>query len=173
MRRRDINSGTKVRWDFTLFFLSLYRSITTACLSATILFTSLLSTLALTESAVAQERFKNVEIRVIRPKFFNKRKRFELGVHGSLIMNETFIYTLLASGMATYHFTETLAISATASIGYSIDKDDKSLLLMSLRSRPKFFGQRMYLKVKYNGPLFTENGNFHQESLYILIPISP
>ena len=41
------------------------------------------------------QRFENVEIRVVRPRFFNKRKRFELGTQFSAIMNETFIYTFL------------------------------------------------------------------------------
>ena len=38
------------------------------------------------------ERFKNVEIRVIRPRYFTKRKRVELGAQFTSIMNESFIY---------------------------------------------------------------------------------
>ncbi len=82
-----------------------------------------LSTLAFAESQ--DDRFKDVEIRVIRPKFFSKRKRFELGADFSVISNQTFIYSYLLTGNATFHLTETWAIEGAGSYGFSIDKADK------------------------------------------------
>ena len=82
-----------------------------------------LTTYALAESQ--DDRFKDVEIRVIRPKYFSKRKRFELGADFSIVSNQTFIYSYLLTGNATFHLTETWAFEAAASYGFSIDKADK------------------------------------------------
>lgn len=98
----------------------------------------LTSTLMFDDSS-AQERFKNVEIRVIRPKFFNKMKRFELGAQFSGVMNETFIYTFLASGLATYHINEVLGIEGGVGYGVSIDKEDKRILFDEFKIKTKIF----------------------------------
>ena len=74
------------------------------------------------------ERFSNFEIRVIRPRFFSKRGKFELGTEGVVITNQTFIYTYLASGILTYHFTESLGLELSGTLGTSIDKEDKTIL---------------------------------------------
>ncbi len=74
------------------------------------------------------ERFKDVEIRVIRPKYFTKRKHFELGADFSVVTNQTFIYTYLLTGNATMHLTETIAFEASGSYGFSLDKSDKKIL---------------------------------------------
>jgi outer membrane beta-barrel protein len=74
------------------------------------------------------ERFKDVEIRVIRPKYFTKRKHFELGADFSVVTNQTFIYTYLLTGNATFHLTETIGLEGSASYGFSIDKSDKKVL---------------------------------------------
>ena len=90
------------------------------------------------ESATA-ERFKDVEIRVIRPKYFTKRKRLELGAQFTGIMNETFIYTFIASGLATFHFNEYIAIEGALGIAASIDKEDKRLLFDQFEIKTKIF----------------------------------
>ena len=87
----------------------------------------------------AAERFENVEIRVIRPRYFNKRKRIELGGQLAGIMNETFIYTFIASGPMTYHFSETIGLELGASLGVNIDKEDKRLLFDEFEIKTKIF----------------------------------
>lgn len=72
--------------------------------------------------------FDGYEIRVIRPKFMSKRGRTELGGQGTLIMNQSFIYTLMLSGMVDYHFSEMFAFELGAAYGFSIDKEDKRIL---------------------------------------------
>ena len=47
-------------------------------------------------SVPQDKRFKDIEIRVIRPKYFAKRSKFELGAQATVITNQTFIYTFLA-----------------------------------------------------------------------------
>ena len=74
------------------------------------------------------QRFENVEIRVVRPRFFNKRKRFELGTQFSAVMNETFIYTYLVSGVANYHLSESWSVGVNGALGLSMDKSDKRVL---------------------------------------------
>ncbi len=76
----------------------------------------------------ADEKFENYEVRVIRPKYFTKTGRFEMGAQMSVVMNETFIYTFLATGLMTYHFSETLAIEGAGSFGISVEKEDKRIL---------------------------------------------
>jgi outer membrane beta-barrel protein len=86
-----------------------------------------------------QEKFEDYEIRVIRPKYFQKSGRFELGAQFNAVMNETFIYTFLATGLMTYHFNEILAIEGAASYGFSINKEDKRILFDEYRVRTQIF----------------------------------
>ena len=74
------------------------------------------------------ERFKDVKIRVIRPRYFTKAKRFELGAGMNMVMNESFIYTFLATGLATYHFTETWSIEAMGSLALVLIKMIKNTI---------------------------------------------
>ena len=87
----------------------------------------------------ARERFEDEEIRVIRPRYFNKRKKLELGAQFSAIMNETFIYTFLASGLASYHLTEFLGVELSAAIGTNIDKEDKRVLFDEFKIKTNIF----------------------------------
>ena len=73
--------------------------------------------------------FSEYEIRVIRPKYFIKRSKMELGVQASLIMNNSFVYTGMANVSAGFHFNESLGVEVAGSIGASIDKEDKDTLL--------------------------------------------
>jgi outer membrane beta-barrel protein len=72
--------------------------------------------------------FGGYEIRVIRPKYMTKRGRVELGGQGLLIMNQSFIYTFMATGILDYHFSEMFAMEIAGAYGFSIDKEDKRIL---------------------------------------------
>ena len=73
-------------------------------------------------------QFEDVEIRVVRPRYFNKSGRLELGAQVSTVMNETFIYTFMATGLAAFHMSESLALEGSFSYGTSINKEDKRIL---------------------------------------------
>ncbi len=79
--------------------------------------------------------FSEYEIRVIRPKYFIKRNKLELGAQLSLIMNNSFVYTGMANLSAGFHFNESLGIEIGGSIGASIDKEDKDTLLNTFMIR--------------------------------------
>lgn len=80
-------------------------------------------------SAIADAgEFSGYEIRVIRPKFMTKRGRLELGGQGIMIMNQSFIYTFLASGILDYHLSEMFAIELAGAFGESVEKEDKKIL---------------------------------------------
>lgn len=85
------------------------------------------------------ERFKDVEIRVIRPRYFTKTGRLEVGAAVNTIMNESFIYTFLATGLLTYHFSESLAVEGTFSYGLSIDREDKRILFDEFDIKTQIF----------------------------------
>jgi outer membrane beta-barrel protein len=87
----------------------------------------------------AQEKFDDYEVRVIRPKYFQKGGRFELGAQFSAIMNETFVYTYMASGLMTFHFNESFAIEAQGSYGFSIDREEKEVLKNQFDIRTQIF----------------------------------
>jgi outer membrane beta-barrel protein len=80
------------------------------------------------ESRAETGDFGAYEIRVIRPRYMTKRNRIELGSQAGLIMNQSFIYTLMLSGMVDYHFSEMFALELGAGKGISIDKEDKRIL---------------------------------------------
>jgi outer membrane beta-barrel protein len=79
-------------------------------------------------SANAQENFEEYEVRVIRPKYFQKRGRFELGAQFSAVMNETFVYTFMASGIMTFHLNESFAFEGLGAYGFSLDREEKEVL---------------------------------------------
>ena len=72
--------------------------------------------------------FDAYEIRVIRPKYMAKRTRIELTGQGSIVMNQAFIYTFMATGLLNYHFNEMFALELGGSFGFSVDKEDKRIL---------------------------------------------
>ena len=85
------------------------------------------------------DKFEDVEIRVIRPRYFNKSQRMELGAQITSIMNETFIYTFMASGLAAFHFSESLAIEGSFSYGININKEDKRILFDEFEIKTQIF----------------------------------
>lgn len=91
------------------------------------------------EIASSASNFDNAEIRVIRPRYFNKAGRFELGAALTTVMNETFIYTFLATGIASFHLSESWAIQGNFSYGTSIAKEDKRILFDEFEIKTQIF----------------------------------
>jgi len=71
-----------------------------------------------------QGSFKNVEVRVIRRKFFQKSVRVELGANLGVIMNSSFTYTILPSAKLGVHLTEWLELYGEGTAGFTINKSD-------------------------------------------------
>ncbi len=84
--------------------------------------------LAWPELAVAEPHFQGYDIRVIRPRYFSKGGRLDAGVGLSAIMNQSFVYSFLGTGILTWHFSETFAVEAQGSYGQSFDRDEKRVL---------------------------------------------
>ena len=84
--------------------------------------------LAPSVSAAAEDQkknqFGNFEIRVIRPKYFQKSIRFEIGANVSAVMNSSFTYTYLPSAKAGLHLTEWLEVFGEGAAGITINKSD-------------------------------------------------
>jgi outer membrane beta-barrel protein len=104
-----------------------------------------LTACALAAPVVAEPRFDNYEIRVIRPRFATKTGHLELAAGLATIVNQTFIYTVLATGLLSYHFSEILAVEAEAGYGWAIDRDDKRILnddfgIKTILLRPQWIG---------------------------------
>jgi outer membrane beta-barrel protein len=100
----------------------------------------------------SQEQFKDVEIRVIRPKFFTKTKRLETGAQLSVVMNQSFIYTYLATGLLDYHFSEQWAAEGAVAMGFSIDKDDKRSLKSNFKIQTQILRTQYFME---GGALYT------------------
>ncbi len=79
-------------------------------------------------AAEPKGRFSEYEIRVIRPRYFQKAQRFELGAQGTAIMNDTFVYSFLFTAIMGYHFSEALAFEFAGSGGFSVDREEKRTL---------------------------------------------
>lgn len=80
------------------------------------------------EPAVAALEFKGYEIRVIRPRYVVKARRAELGVGLSAVMNQSFLYSYLATGILTWHLSEVWAFEGQAAFGTTFDRDEKRVL---------------------------------------------
>ncbi len=87
-----------------------------------------LSILASSVYAEEEELFKEFEIRVIRPRYFIKRHRFELGIQAAAIVNQTFYYTYLATAIVGFHFSEQFSLELLGAYGYSQAKEDQAIL---------------------------------------------
>ena len=103
-------------------------------------------------AASAAEQFEKYEIRVIRPKYFAKTGRMETGAQLSVVMNQSFIYTYLATGLLDYHFSETLALEGALAYGFSIDKDDKRTLDSNFKIKTQILRTQYFME---GGLLYT------------------
>jgi len=101
-------------------------SMMTNCVTAVMAALSLMSSSMI--EAAPDEQFKDVEIRVIKEKYFQKSGRLELGAQASVVMNQSFIYTYMGTGILTYHFNESFALEGAGTYGFTIDKEDKRIL---------------------------------------------
>lgn len=68
--------------------------------------------------------FKDVEVRVIRRKFFQKSVRVELGANLGVIMNSSFTYSILPTAKLGVHLTEWLELYGEGTAGFTINKAD-------------------------------------------------
>lgn len=82
----------------------------------------LFSPFARAETSNAQ--FKDVEIRVIRPKYFQKSMRLEIGASIAAVMNKSYTYTYLPSAKLGLHINEWLELFGEGKIGLTINKSD-------------------------------------------------
>ena len=63
---------------------------------------------------------------VVKGKFYPRANRFQLGIGGGGILNQSFINTYMASGYLTYHFSEWHAVSAEGFYGVSSDRNQRT-----------------------------------------------
>ena len=98
------------------------------------------------------EQFDKYEIRVIRPKYFTKTNRLETGAQLSVVMNQSFIYTYLATGLLNYHFSEQWAGEGAFALGFSIDKDDKRSLKSNFKIQTQILRTQFFAE---GGALYT------------------
>ncbi len=68
------------------------------------------------------------QINVIRPKFFVKKSRTEVGADLAAVLNQTFTYTYLLSGAIVYHLTDSLGLGVTGAYGLTVNKEDRDVL---------------------------------------------
>lgn len=68
------------------------------------------------------------QINVIRPKFFVKKSRAELGADLTAVLNQTFTYTYLLSGAIIYHLTDSWGLGVTGAYGLTVNKEDRVVL---------------------------------------------
>lgn len=78
--------------------------------------------------ALAAPTFQSYDIRTIRPRYFSKVGKVEAGLGLSAIMNQSFLYSFLGTGILTWHFSEALAAEGQVSYGQSFDREEKRVL---------------------------------------------
>lgn len=108
--------------------------------------TLLVSGSLLYQQTTAASDFEKFEIRVIRPKFFSKKGRFEAGAQLTAVTNQTFIYTYLATGILDFHITEQFALELAGAYGFSFDKQDKTVLKDNFKISTTILRTKYYLE---------------------------
>ena len=106
--------------------------------------------LALPSAAHAQSSgsgsFDDVEIRVIKNKYFQKSMRLELATGLSVIMNQSFLYSYLGGVGLAFHLNEQFGLIGEAQLGQTVRKGDCDILGAEFRIDPvvqevqNFFG---------------------------------
>lgn len=74
------------------------------------------------------EQFSDEEIRIIRPRYFEKKSRFELGLQLLTVINQSFVYTMMAAPYLGYHINEQWSIELGGAFGGEFDKESKLIL---------------------------------------------
>lgn len=82
------------------------------------------------------EQFEDVEVRVIRNKYFQKTMRLEFGGNLNVVMNKSFVYTYLASGTLGFHLNEQFALFGEGGAGMTWNKGDCDVLGKEYRIEP-------------------------------------
>jgi outer membrane beta-barrel protein len=90
------------------------------------------------------EEFQSAEIRVIRPRYFNKKHRFEIGIQGALIANEAFFYTALGAGSLTFHLNEQFGLELNGAYGVSRETEDRVILQEDFDIEPQYAPVELY-----------------------------
>jgi outer membrane beta-barrel protein len=70
-----------------------------------------------------------VEVQVIRPRFFSKINRFELGAETIFIANQTFVNTYMMAGILSYHLNDYFGFEFNYERGFSTSKEEKNILV--------------------------------------------
>lgn len=79
---------------------------------------------AIVRAEESSQQFEDVEIRVIRPKYFQKSMRFEVAANVATVMNKSYTYTYLPSAKLGLHITEWLEIFGEGALGITANKSD-------------------------------------------------
>lgn len=121
--------------EMTLMSFGMIKTILTSSLIASVI------AVLIPSQTLAQDssRFDDFEIRVIRPKYFTKRSKFELGLQLGAIVNDPFLYTFQAHGNLTYHFNEGLGLELSGSYGITTDRSEKRVLTDNFNIRPSLY----------------------------------
>lgn len=77
---------------------------------------------------MSADSFPDVEVRAIRPRFFSKAKRIEIGSQAMFVVNRSFIYAYMLSLNLDYHFNEAWAIEGSIAFGGTQAKEDEIVL---------------------------------------------
>jgi outer membrane beta-barrel protein len=72
--------------------------------------------------------FDNLEVRVIRPRFVEKKGRFAIGTQVSTLLNQDFVDIILFSGHVQYHIFHSLAFELNGSYGIVLKTTDYNIL---------------------------------------------
>jgi outer membrane beta-barrel protein len=99
------------------------------------------------EGEKKDELFKDVEVRVIRQKYFQKSSRIELAASYNAVMNQPFIFTSLGSMQLGYHVNEQVGLFGEGGAGLTNKKADCELLGEKFRIEPLV----RYIKNWYGG----------------------
>ena len=73
-------------------------------------------------------RFSNFQINVIRPKYFQKSMRLELGLSIAPIVNQTFSYPIIGNSFINFYVNDFIGLVSNYGMIKTLDKTDKVIL---------------------------------------------
>ena len=93
-----------------------------------------------------EKKLDDLEIRVVRPRFVDKARKFEFGVQFNTILNQDFVNIFMGSALFQYHIVHSFGVELGGSIGLVLKDTDYEILTDKLykidlkRVNPFFLG---------------------------------
>ena len=104
-----------------------------------------ISVISFSQEEEEDESFSDVKIRVVRPRYFVKRFKFELGAQTAILTNDSYLYSFLGIANINFHISELFSLGVNGGYGISMKKSSTEILRSVFKVTPSDQVEMTYL----------------------------